>query len=230
MRREMESAGVKILCLEFAERSPIISRKPARGIDEMNGWKIRAYGQFGAIIKSWKATPIALPFSDIPEALERGVIDASTAVYFTSYYGLKLHEIVNYSIDTGERFTTLIGMAMSLKFYNSLPEDLKTVIDDMAATSWKYWAEKYAEEVRANAKRLAATDMQFISWGPEQVKQAKNKCLPAAEKLYFTEMQERGIEKEARDIYRNISLKARKYDSESILPYSFDLIKRYRQR
>jgi TRAP-type C4-dicarboxylate transport system substrate-binding protein len=229
LTKEFVDNGLKPLCLEVAERSPIASRKAALSVKEMKGWKVRAYGQFAAIIQSWGATPVSMPFSDIPEALERGVIDASTAIYFTSYYGLKLPEIINYAIDTGERFATFIGMCMSLKFYNSLPDDLKGLVDEMAKTSWKFWAEKYAEEVNKNAKLLAKTKMKFITWKPNAVKQAKQLCVPAAEKMYFDEMKKRGVEAQAKAIYKELSARTKKYESKSILPYSFQLVEKYRK-
>jgi len=230
LKKEFEAAGIKMVLLEFAERSPIPSAKPAYNVKDMRGWKVRASGAFAGIIKSWDATSIALPFGEIPEALERGVIDASTQVYFTSYDGLKLHEIVDYSIDVGERFATFIYMAMSLKFYQSLPSDLQAIIDDMSKTSWKFWAEKYANEVEQNAKKLAATKMQFISWTPEAKEQAKKLCLPASEKMYFDEMKKRGIDAEAMAIYKELLKRAPKYESDSILPYSFALVEKYRKQ
>ena len=229
LKNEFEGNGLKLLCLEVAERSPIASREAARKVDDMKGWKVRAYGQFAVIIQSWGATPLSMPFSDIPEGLERGVIDASTAIYFTSYDGMKLPEIINYAIDTGERFATFIGMCMSLKFYNSLPNDLKSLVDNMAKKSWYFWAEKYAEEVVKNAKVLAKTKMEFITWSPKAIKRAKELCAPAADKMYFDEMKKRGVEAEARAIYKELAKRAKKYEPESILPYSFGLVKKYRK-
>jgi len=231
VRRDFEEEGLKFLFMINADRAPLPSKKPAYKIEDLEGWKIRAYGPQAVVIENWGATPIGIPFNDIPEALERGVIDSATSLYFTSFYGMKIHELVRYAIDTGNRFVSGdLSQCMSLEFYNSLPDDLKAVVDGMVDDGYRIYAEQYAKEIYKEAELLAATEMEFIRWTPAEVERAKAVAVPAATKAFFEEMAERGVEDEARELYEWLKARIRKYEHEPIiLPNSFDVVEQFRK-
>ncbi len=229
LRKEIEEIGLKVLFVQGPERGPLMSKKPAYKVEDFKGWKIRSYGGLGSIIKSWGAIPIEMPFPDVPEALQRGVIDSALGVFFSSFYGLKMHELTKYAIDPGERFALIMLECMSLKFYNSLPKDLQSLVDEMVEEGMTIYLEAYAKGVDNTARLLAPTPMEFISWSPLEIEKAKSLALPAANKVYFEEMKKRGIEKEARELYEFIVKKSKEYESQSIFPHSFELVEKYRQ-
>ena len=229
LREEFEKLGLKPIFFEMPDRAPLACRKPAYKVSDLKGWKIRSYGQFSAIVKAWAGTPVAMPFGDIPEALERGVIDAATGVWFTSYNGMKIPEIVNYSVDTGNRFNTTLIQCMSIKFYNSLPKDLQQIVDELTNESWRIYGKAYAIEIEKSARSLAKTKMEFIQWTPQATAEAKKVALPVAEKMYFDEMTKRGLEKEAKELYVILKKRAAEYAPESMLPDPFSLVAKYRK-
>ncbi len=141
----------------------------------------------------------------------------------------KMPEIAKYAIDPGERFTLIMLECMSLKFYNSLPKDLQSVVDKMVEDGMKFYFDEYAKGVDSTARLLAPTPMQFIRWSPMEIEKAKSLAVPAANKDYFGEMKERGIEKEARELYEFIITKSKEYDSQGIWTHPFGLVEKYRK-
>lgn len=228
LRKEFEDIGLKYLFFCGPERSPLPANKPAYKWEDLKGWKIRAYGPHAVVIESWGATPVGIPWVDIPEALERGTVDSASAFYFTSMYPMKLHDIVHYVMDPGCRFSASVIEAMSLEFYNSLPDDLKAVVDGMVEDGPGIVYTQWAKEVEKNAKGMATTDQEFITWTPEEVERGKALALPAAEAAYFEEMAEKGIETEARELYDFLRVRARELDAQSVVPYAFGLVEKFR--
>lgn len=99
---------------------------------ELAGKKLRTPSRTGAwMIESWGAEPVGMPVPDLPQALSKGTIDGAL-IPFEIVPPLKVHELTKCSI-TGandSRFGTSVFLfAMNKDRYDSLPADLKAVID-----------------------------------------------------------------------------------------------------
>ncbi|MEJ8476037.1 TRAP transporter substrate-binding protein [Roseibium algae] len=127
--------------------------KPVRSPDDLVGQKLRTPSRTGGwIIEALGAEPVGMPVPALPQALSKGVV-AGTLVPFEIFRPLKLHELTKYSTEGpgGRRFgTSTFMIAMNLDRYNSLPDDLKKVIDDhsmgnIAETYGQVWDDAEAD-------------------------------------------------------------------------------------
>lgn len=227
LRRDFEEDGLMPLFSVAAVSAPISSKEPAHKWEDFQGMKMRVPGSLIPIFSNWGIVPIAVPFNDITEALERGVIEGATDVWFSSLVGMGMPELAGYCIDPGDRLVALLPECMSLEYYNSLPDDLKAFIDDMIDTGWRIPFDTQAELIHKYARELAATDMQFIRWSPAESKRAMELVIGPASDAYFGEMAEAGMEKEARELYEFLKAMSKQYEADSILPDPFKLIEQY---
>jgi TRAP-type C4-dicarboxylate transport system substrate-binding protein len=78
------------------------------------------------------ATPVGMPVPQVPEALSKGVIDGAVIPYEVAP-GLRVHELTKYVAEPDRSFealyTTVFIVPMNKAKYDSLPNDLKAVID-----------------------------------------------------------------------------------------------------
>lgn len=229
LAKEFEELGIKPLFFSFPLQVPLPSTKPAYKWEDMRGWKIRSAGSDAETISRWGATPVSIPFPETYEALERGLIDSSCAIFFTSHAGLRLPEVCDYTIDTGAGFFVLVVESLSLEFYNSLPEDLQKVMDSVADDSLNIWRGVYTGGAQFVAGELAPTQMEFIRWTDEEMLRAKEQALPEVHDVWFDEMEERGLGAEAQELFELFTALIEKYEPEATLPYPFDLVKQARQ-
>ena len=106
--------------------------KPVHTVADVKGLKLRTPSRTGAwMIEAWGAEPVGMPVPALPEALSKGVVDGAL-VPFEIVRPLKLQELTKYSIEgaDGSRFGTSVFLfAMNKERYDSLPADLKAVID-----------------------------------------------------------------------------------------------------
>lgn len=105
---------------------------------DLNGVKLRTPSRTGAwIIESWNAEPVGMPVPDIPQAISKNVIDGAM-VPFEIMPAIKLQEMTQYSIlgEDGSRFGTSVFLfLMNKDRYDSLPDDLKAIIDEHSGAS-----------------------------------------------------------------------------------------------
>lgn len=97
------------------------------------GLKVRSPSRTGAwVLEALGAEPVGMPVPALPQALSRNTVDAGLVPYEIAI-PLGLAELTEASVelDGGARFgTSTFLFAMNKDAYNSLPDDLKQVIDD----------------------------------------------------------------------------------------------------
>ncbi len=112
--------------------------KAVRSMDDVSGLKLRTPSRTGAwMIQAWGAEPVGMPVPALPQALSKGAVDGAL-VPFEIVLPLKLQELTKYSVEgpKGSRFGTSVFLyAMNKERYESLPGDLKAVIDANAGAA-----------------------------------------------------------------------------------------------
>lgn len=100
---------------------------------DFEGLKVRSPSRTGAwVLEALGAEPVGMPVPALPQALSKNTVDAGL-VPFEVAIPLGLAELTSASVelDQGARFgTSTFLFAMNKNSYESLPEDLRKVIDD----------------------------------------------------------------------------------------------------
>ncbi|MCW5700924.1 MAG: TRAP transporter substrate-binding protein, partial [Rhodospirillales bacterium] len=107
--------------------------RPIRTIEDLNGAKIRVPSRpINSVLTQLGAAPVGMPVPQVPEAISRGVVDGAVLPYEVTR-PLRIHELTNSHTEFGgDRglYTAVFLFLMNKEKYESLPEDLKKVIDD----------------------------------------------------------------------------------------------------
>lgn len=105
------------------------------GVNGLRGLKLRTPSRTGAwMIEAWGAEPVGMPLPALPQALSKNGVDGAL-VPFEIFPPFKLQELTSFSAqgEDGTRFGTLVFLfAMNKDRYDSLPDDLKAVVDDVS--------------------------------------------------------------------------------------------------
>jgi TRAP-type C4-dicarboxylate transport system substrate-binding protein len=110
-----------------------MSKKPVTVAADLKGLKLRAptrmTNKFLALLG---ATPVSMPVPQVGDALSKGVIDGAVVPYEV-VPSVKIHELVKFHSETDPAepafYTSTFIFAMNKAKYESLPADLKKVID-----------------------------------------------------------------------------------------------------
>lgn len=182
-----EFREVKPICLWTHDHGLIHAKKQISKLEDLKGLKLRFPTRLaGEALRALGVNAIGMPIPQVPESLAQGVIDG-TVVPWEVVPAIKVQELVKYHTEIPGSPTLYVAsfiLAMNRAKYDSLPTDLKKVIDDNsgftpAAAAGQVWDEQavtVAELVqkRGNvitvlsedekAKWKAATDPVIENW------------------------------------------------------------------
>ncbi len=82
-------------------------------------------------MKMLGATPVAMPLPEVYEALERGTIDTVTGLPYHLVMAFKLQEAAKNLINPGLGCYASGGYFMNLNTWNKLPDNIKTVVNQL---------------------------------------------------------------------------------------------------
>ncbi len=116
--------------------------KAVESLEDLQGLKIRGTSRvINAMLSSLGASPLGMPVPATPEALSKGVIDG-TLMPFEVTTPLKIAELAPYHTEFSGKhglYTGTFLFAMNEQSYQSLPDDLKKVIDDNSGMALAKW-------------------------------------------------------------------------------------------
>lgn len=150
----------------------IHSKSPVENIADLNGVKLRAPTRVtNMLFSALGATPIGMPVPAVPEALSKGVIDA-TVIPWEVTGALRVSELVGNHTTFGDAsiYTTTFIFAMNQAKYDALPDDLKAVIDNNSGIEFSAFAGKQMQLDDEPARQIAVDrSNNIITLSPEQV-------------------------------------------------------------
>lgn len=122
----------KILAVWVHGPGLIHSNDPIRVPSDLNGVKLRSPTRVtNMMFSELGATSVGMPVPAVPEALSKGVIDA-TVIPWEVTGALKVPELVANHTEFGDAslYTTTFVLPINLDVWNGIPEDLQKVIMD----------------------------------------------------------------------------------------------------
>jgi len=155
-----EFRGVKLLAAHLHDGSLFhFAGKQVKTMDDMKGLKVRAPTRIGTkFLAALGVTPVQMPLPQVPESISKGVIDGAM-VPWEGTPPIKLHEIAKYCLDNApgqpKMSNSIFVIAMNQAKYDSLPADLKRVIDANSGLAWSTRIGKVFDGTTEPAKKLA---------------------------------------------------------------------------
>ncbi|MCU0897952.1 MAG: TRAP transporter substrate-binding protein [Burkholderiales bacterium] len=133
--------------------------KQVKTLGDLKGMKVRAPTRLtNKLIASVGATPVGMPVPAVPEAISKGVIDGAV-VPWEVVPAIKLQELVKFHSETDPSrpalYTSTFIFAMNKAKYDSLPADLKKVLDANSGPEASAWVGKMFMEADVAGRKLA---------------------------------------------------------------------------
>ncbi|MDQ6618662.1 MAG: TRAP transporter substrate-binding protein [Pseudomonadota bacterium] len=155
-----EFKGTRLLAAHLHDGSLLhFTTRDVKTMDDIKGLKVRAPSRIGTkFLTAIGATPVQMPLPQIPEALSKSVIDGAM-VPWEGAPSIKLAEITKYHVDSaaGQRkmSNSIFVIAMNQAKYDSLPADLKKVIDNNSGLETSKQIGKLFDATTTPSKKIA---------------------------------------------------------------------------
>jgi TRAP-type transport system periplasmic protein len=164
-----EFEKVKLLTLFTCPPADIMTSKPVKSLKDLKGMELRVSGTGADVIKRLGGIPVAMPQSETPEAIQKGVVKGMVS----STEILKDFNFAAYTpyVTEANLFVVSFAVVMNMDKWNSLPADVKKIFDDLRVEQAD-WTGKYVDD---HVK-------ESIAWSKGKYKDFQLIELPAADK------------------------------------------------
>jgi TRAP-type C4-dicarboxylate transport system substrate-binding protein len=138
-----EFQGVKVLTLFTCPPANIMTRTPVKSLGDLKGMELRVGGTQADIIKRLGGIPVAMPQSDTPEALQKGVVKG----HVSSMEVLKDFNYAAYTANAtiANLWVVSFGVVMNKDKWAALPDDVKKVFDELGREQ-ALWTGTYVDD------------------------------------------------------------------------------------
>jgi TRAP-type C4-dicarboxylate transport system substrate-binding protein len=195
-----EYSDVKVLGAWVHGPGVIHTDKPVNSVDDLAGVKMRGPTRvINDMLKELGAVPVGMPLPAIPEALSKGVVNG-TVIPWEVTPAIRASELVsNHTEFSGDEaiYTATIIMVMNKAKYESLPDDLKAVIDAESGMKLAEFASQVMWDADAPAREIAVGNgNNIIELSAEEVGRFKDKAKPVTDR-WIADMESKGIDGQA---------------------------------
>lgn len=190
-----EFAGLHVLFAHTHERGVIHTREKAiQELSDLKALTLRAPNrQIGNALGKLGASPVFMPVPAIPEAVSRGTIDGAV-IPWEVVPALKFQELTTHHIETpGPRglYTAIFVLAMNEAKYQSMPDELRAVLDNhsglkMAQSAGALWDVEGA----ANREMVESRGNSIVAFSGADMTAIRTTTRPVVEQW----IEERGAE------------------------------------
>lgn len=217
LKEEWDKSGLMIVFPASVDIMSSQSKTPIEGIDWMKGKKLRSYAAVATMIELMKGVPVSLSYAEVYDALNRGVLDGALGIPTVNLYDSKFWEVAPYAFNMGVGCYGVVYFAMSKKTYDSFPQEIKTIVENLrkeGIQQHREWLNKKEKEVFAKIKE--SQKVKIINWSKDEKANAKKMCVPKIWEPWLDEMKKENLPgQELLDKYIELTAK---YEKE--IPYA----------
>jgi TRAP-type transport system periplasmic protein len=174
LRKEFEGHNLLLVGTLSIDPTILGTREEWKGVADIKGKRIRAFGLINQTLQALGAIPVALPAPDIYTSMERKVIEGYSGLPAQIIPPWALHEVSKYVIDYGAGTYGNISIVMNRRKYDSLNEKTRSLLVD---TFNDLLRDAYIPDItkvnRERAKAIQANKMVFVRWSKEEREAAR---------------------------------------------------------
>ncbi|QTP54223.1 TRAP transporter substrate-binding protein DctP [Billgrantia sulfidoxydans] len=167
-----ENSGLRLLNYNWFQGSRhMLTQKLVETPEDLSGVRVRTINSpvWVKTIEAMGATPTPLPWSEVYSALQLGSIDGAEA-QLTAAEGQNLHEVITHIALTGH-IHLMTGLATSEQWYQSLPEELRTILDEELRSAGEAASQATVDAQDAVRERMEAEGVTFTEVDVERFRE-----------------------------------------------------------
>ena len=188
-----EFDDVKVLW--FHSQAPGIihtKAKPVEKLGDLSKLRMRTYGSNAKLMALLGGAPVAMPMTDVYDALSRGVADGLMAAY-EALEGFRFGELLKYCTENySTSYTAAFVVVMNKDTWNSIPPDAQKIIDQMSLEYIDKYATMWDEITKSGKDYMVKKGAKIISLPKEEEAKWVEKAEPLFED-YVKRMKEKGL-------------------------------------
>ncbi|MCB1509749.1 MAG: TRAP transporter substrate-binding protein [Hyphomicrobiaceae bacterium] len=153
-------------------KEALVAKTPIRGVAGLKGIKIRApEGLAAEVFRRAGATSVAIPFSEVYTALEKGIVDAADASAYSNNASRGFHKIAQYPLYPGIHSMAILQFIINKDVWKKLTPGQQMLLETWyiaAYTDLRREADLLDRRLVAKDRAGKGTVKEVIDWAPEE--------------------------------------------------------------
>ena len=212
LKEEWEKTGMMVVFPCSVDIMAAQSKDLINSVEGMKGKKIRSYAAVATMIELMGGVPVSLSYTEVYDALSRGVLDGAFGIPSVNVYDSKFWEVAPYTFNPGVGCYGVTYFAMSKKVYDSFPADVKKIVESLRQEGMGHhrdWIAQKEKEVFEQIKGVKG--IKIVNWSEEEKEKAKKLCVPKIWEAWLDEVKKDNLPgQELLDMYKSLVLKYEK--------------------
>lgn len=194
---------VKVLATQVQVTHDIHTvKKPIYTMEDLKGLRIRCTSMGKPMIEAWGAIPVALPMSEAYVALQKGIVDG-IQTNWGQLKSNKLADVVKFHTRVGA-YAAIFFIIMNWDSYNSLPQNAKTIFDDLGNTLPKEFGQSWdIDEAQGIEWTMAQGGHTMITLTPKDRAEWVDKAQKASLENWLKDLKSKGLEDQGKKLYED---------------------------
>ena len=177
------------LLLHVHAGSLFMTKGAINKVEDFKGMKIRSPSRTGTwIIEAVGGTGVQLPLPELAPMLTKGTVDGAILTYEIAP-AVKMQELTDYFVTLAgaqpRMATTVFAFLMNKNKYNSLPADLKKVIDNNSGRNLAPFAIKVWDMIDGDGLKVmqSKSKNKFVTLGPAETEKFRKAVAPVDDRF-----------------------------------------------
>ncbi len=175
---ELERMGQQPLFWDFGSMKVIFGKgKPVEKLSDLKNLRVRAFGAVDSrFVRLLGGTPVALPPTEVPQAMQRGVMDAFIAsAQFT--VGSKWDDLIQWGYLL-EMSAIAMYETVNRAAFQALPADITKILTETASGFQKKWNSSVFALEKTSRESMQKKGIKLIAPTAEEQKHARDLATP----------------------------------------------------
>lgn len=201
LRSEWEQQGVHVLGWNPSSANIVASKQEVQTMDDLQGVKVRGYGYVSEALSLAGMNAIGLAQPEVYEALQRGVLDATSGASLNIAVDRKFQEVAPYFVGLDFGTYSITADVISKRTWDSLPEDIKEIMTEVSAEQREFYAEFLEQEEAEACEQLLAAGGTPIILSTEETQAWRDKAGPEIRAIWKEDVASANPEADADAFY-----------------------------
>lgn len=147
----------------------LFTQKKIGKIEDLKGMKIRVPPLTRFFVAGLGAEPVTLAPGEVYIALERGTVEGMTWPIYDGFTNFGWQEVTKFMV-THPLYRNGISIAVNLRKWNALPDDMKKIMYEATAKTQAWSRDFVAQHQNAQLAKMKAAKMGMIEFSPAEAK------------------------------------------------------------
>jgi TRAP-type transport system periplasmic protein len=184
-----EFAPYHVLLVHAHAGALFMTKEPINKVEDFKGMKLRSYSRTNAwILEALESVPLQVALPELVPMLNKGTVSGSILPYEIAP-AVKMHELTDYFTTLAppqpRLSTAIFTLLMNKAKYDSLPPDLKKVIDDNSGAKLVPTAIEIWDRIELDGEKVMRSKPKnkFVSLSAEETAKFKTKVQPVFDRF-----------------------------------------------